>query len=77
MRDSEHRDALTEAIAAATARFQADVRRLARTVLADELGGLVATLEPMSPGAGTRAEPEEVVGRRRLVAQRRVARRRR
>jgi len=71
MRDSDHRPALTEAIAAATARFQADVRRLARAVLSDELGSLVATLEPMLLGAGTRAadaEPVVVVGRRSPVA---------
>jgi CspA family cold shock protein len=70
MRRSHHRAALTEAIAEATARFQADVRRLARIVLRDELGSLVATLEPMPPGAGTRAEDAApvmvvvVVGRR-------------
>jgi CspA family cold shock protein len=66
-----HRAALTEAIAEAIARFQADVRRLARTVLRGELDSLVTTLEPTmppgAPGAGTRAEDAEtvvVVGRR-------------
>jgi len=66
MRRSHHRATLTEAISEAVARFQADVRRLARTVLRGELGSLVATLEPMPPGAGTPAEhAEPVVGRRR------------
>jgi len=71
MGSSHHRAALTEAIAAATARFQADVRRLARTVLADELGSLVATLELTLSRAGARvehAEPVVVVGRRSPMA---------
>jgi CspA family cold shock protein len=69
MRRSHHRAALTEAIAEATARFQADVRRLARTVLRGEFGTLVATLEPMLSGAGPDVEHAEpvvvVMGRRR------------
>lgn len=55
MRRYHHRAALTEAIAEATARFHADLQRLARTVLRGELDSRVATLEPTLLGAGTRA----------------------
>jgi len=64
MRRSHHRVPLTEAIAEATARFQADVRRLARAVLEDGLGSLLPTFEPTRPGAGPHDEPVVVVGRR-------------
>lgn len=47
MRRSPHRAVLSEAITAATARFQADLRRLARTVLRDELPRILATVEPV------------------------------
>lgn len=59
MRRSHHRAALTEALTQAIARFQADVRRLARTVLRHELARILATLEPtLAPAdAGTRKQP--------------------
>ena len=53
MGSSHHRAALTGAIAKATARFQADLRRLARTVLRGELDSFAATPEPVPP-RGTR-----------------------
>ena len=57
MKRSHHRAALTEAIADATARFEADLQRLARTVLRDELARILATNEPMPTPIvmGTRA----------------------
>jgi hypothetical protein len=55
MRRSGYRAALTEALATAIARFDADLRRLARTVLEDELDSRVATLAPMRPPTGARA----------------------
>jgi hypothetical protein len=68
MRRSHDRAALTEAIAAATARFQADIRRLGQTVLQRELDSLLATVETTPPGAGTRAEPMVAVPTRKQPA---------
>ena len=71
MRRSHHRPPLTEAIAEATARFQADLRRLARTVLRDELARILTTNEPMlTPTVtGTRAlHVAPVAGPRRSPA---------
>lgn len=61
MRRSYHRAALTEALLQAIARFHADVRQLARTVLRHELARILATLEPTLASApedaGTRKQP--------------------
>jgi hypothetical protein len=77
MTRSHHRAALTEAIA----RFQADLRRLARTVLRDELARILATLDPtFTPkDAGTHARTatatrKQSTARRRTGAQRAAAR---
>ena len=73
MRRSHHRAALTKAITAATARFQADLRRLARTVLQDELPRILATTGPMpTPTAAGRRAPrvEQVSGARSSAAAR-------
>jgi len=71
MRRSHHRAALTKAITAATAQFQADLRRLARTVLVDELPRILAATGrlPMPTAAGRRApRVEPVSGARRSPA---------
>ena len=67
MRRSHHRAALTEVIADATARFQADLRRLARSVLRDEVARILATNEPMATPTvtGTRARHPGLVARPR------------
>lgn len=65
-----HRAALTEGLTEASARFLAGIRRLARTVLRDELDSLRVTFEPMPPGAGTRAEHAGPVGGTTQIAGR-------
>ncbi len=68
MRRYPHRAALTEALTEAIARFHADLRRLARTVLRGELDSLLLTLEPTLPVAGMRAEQTIAVRTRKPAA---------